>query len=975
MILWDTLQKGFFGIMLLIDGAIYSLIGSAYRIFMAVAEARILSSSAYMEIANNIYIIIGVVMLFVLAYAILKAIIDPDQISKGKLSAPHILKKIVIAILGLALTPVFFDIMYNAQTLFLENDVIAKLFFRSTEKIDATEVNVGSTTIDIPETELDSTIKDVGGALTAASVWQAFFYPDGKSAEDIKVSAADLYLKSAGYGVAAVVAGVAGGIAIFGASNAWNPVGWVCLGIAGILGLIAATSYDGAEKLDEVTEGKDITLEQAYGIASSTGNFYIFYSFLDKIIDGDIHYMFLVSSIAGAFVLYVFISFSIDMGYRAAKLAYYQIIAPIPLILSVLPEFSENFNNYVKDVVRTFVEVFIRISVVYICIYIISHLTTFFSSTETLWGNKDISTIESVLALAALILGLVWFAKSAPDLIGEAFGMKSGTMKLGIKEKLAKGGLFSAGAVAYGGAKAGIQGFRRNWEKGAAPDEFGNKHRVAQILKAAGGGVGSAISGSSRSFASQYVGPGHKRAESLADLRATANKAAEDVSDARERREKLIREGKAGHPDAGNGEAMLRGVGADLGKRIDRWSTSSVDTSYEDGFMKTLGEVQDFKDKARAKTAKDKAVQTAQALYDDLQRQEIGDYDEHAYSRAVKAATAAVDSKFVHIAAADDASKGVKKGDYVDAAGNKSDKPVLIDPTKQADYTAARANAASSVNREEYRYSEEEKARATADLVDKRQRAKDFLEKTQDAAFMRLVNAGDDAAVTLYQNFVNDNLPQLQTYASERLDNGQTLGDFMSSRLHISLSDGKFDADASKTAHAGQHVAFRDGDGMQHIYRLEADGNYSEMIWDQGSKAFVAGAKRSAAKMAEEVSSMTMAKFDDVSESAIQASLINGVKIGTKTIAEHVADDMATWDAANPTATQAQRDAQRTIIVDGYKTSTEFTTAVADSKAKSTELQGTVTDVAGQAKTTKAKFAQNENYRNKLNRKRAQQKK
>ena len=58
----EAIGEAFYGVMLLLDGAIYSFIASSYRIFMAVAEARILSSDAYTEIAGKIYIIIGVVM-------------------------------------------------------------------------------------------------------------------------------------------------------------------------------------------------------------------------------------------------------------------------------------------------------------------------------------------------------------------------------------------------------------------------------------------------------------------------------------------------------------------------------------------------------------------------------------------------------------------------------------------------------------------------------------------------------------------------------------------------------------------------------------------------------------------------------------------------------------------------------------------------------------------------------------------------
>jgi hypothetical protein len=464
---------------------------------MAVASARILSSDAYTDIANKIYIIIGVVMLFVLAYAILKAIIDPDQMTKGKLSAPTILKKIVIAVLGLALTPVFFNLMYQGQALFMEKDVITKLFFRTgNDAVSVGTIEDGNgNSVSVGTVKYNEQIKNVGGALTAASVWQAFFYPDGEDPSKIEADAGELYVKSAVYGIAAAATGT---LAIIGAANGWNPVGWVCLGIAAIGAAITAISaHNNADTISQYTD-KKITLEDAYGIASSTGNFYIFSAFVPKIIDGKINYIFILSSIAGCFVLSVFVSFSIDMGFRAAKLAYYQIIAPIPLILSVLPEFGENFNNYIKDVIRTFVEVFIRISVVYICIYIICHLTDLFSTTEKLWGNQDLTTTETVLALAALILGLVAFAKTAPNLIGEVFGMKSGSMKLGIREKLANGGLFTAGSI-VGSTLTGMTNASGNmWRSDRFKDQ---KSGIGKLGLLVGAGARGALRGA---FDSSY---------------------------------------------------------------------------------------------------------------------------------------------------------------------------------------------------------------------------------------------------------------------------------------------------------------------------------------------------------------------------------------------------------------------------------------------------------------------------------------
>ena len=95
-LLGDVFKEGFVGIILVLDTLIYGLIGSAFRVFMAIASARLLSSEAYYAIANKVYLIIGVLMLFVLSYGILKAIVNPDEGTKQL--GPALLKKIAIAV-------------------------------------------------------------------------------------------------------------------------------------------------------------------------------------------------------------------------------------------------------------------------------------------------------------------------------------------------------------------------------------------------------------------------------------------------------------------------------------------------------------------------------------------------------------------------------------------------------------------------------------------------------------------------------------------------------------------------------------------------------------------------------------------------------------------------------------------------------------------------------------------------------------
>ena len=80
-----------FNVLLILDGAIYDLIDYIYDIFDFLAKINIFGEDDYNAIVSRIYIILGVFMLFVLAYSLLKAIISPDDFAKGENSFPNLI--------------------------------------------------------------------------------------------------------------------------------------------------------------------------------------------------------------------------------------------------------------------------------------------------------------------------------------------------------------------------------------------------------------------------------------------------------------------------------------------------------------------------------------------------------------------------------------------------------------------------------------------------------------------------------------------------------------------------------------------------------------------------------------------------------------------------------------------------------------------------------------------------------------------
>lgn len=159
----DKIQGFFYYILLWLNAIIYSLISFVYQIFLTITSNEgILDDSVINGFVDRLYIIIGVVTLFIIAYSLLKSMINPDEALKGKKSPVNIIKDVIISIALITLLPTIFDFAFEVQNSVLTYNTIGKLILGSN----------GNTT---NENDISQ-----GGYTIAATVWQSFFYPDEK---------------------------------------------------------------------------------------------------------------------------------------------------------------------------------------------------------------------------------------------------------------------------------------------------------------------------------------------------------------------------------------------------------------------------------------------------------------------------------------------------------------------------------------------------------------------------------------------------------------------------------------------------------------------------------------------------------------------------------------------------------------------------------------------------------------------------
>lgn len=264
-------------------------------------------------------------------------------------------------------------------------------------------------------------------------------------------------------------------------------------------------------------------------------------------IDGEnvvLTYRPIVSTAAGIFLIYILLSFTLDLGIRVVKFAFYELLAPIPIVLRIIPSKKGTFDKWLKQTLSVYFEVFVRVGLMYIAIYFINAITT----NNTLMEMWTKST-SGKLALAIIIIGVFAFAKQAPKIISDVLGIDTGGLKLGIGDKLKAGGFFGAGAMLGAGAtglvRNGIHGAGNVFNSGRlAANSFRNGEfkngfkNVGKAVFGVGAGIGSTIAGATSGMYNAY-GSG-KKAANFKDMAKAAGEGAKKSFDNRVKRANYI---------------------------------------------------------------------------------------------------------------------------------------------------------------------------------------------------------------------------------------------------------------------------------------------------------------------------------------------------------------------------------------------------------------------------------------------------
>lgn len=100
-----------------VAAVIYNFIVDLYNVFMYTARAEILESSFIQGIYNKVGMILGIFMVFKLSFSLIQSLVDPSKFTDEKKGFGGIIKRSVISIVLLGITPSIFNMAFDLQNL------------------------------------------------------------------------------------------------------------------------------------------------------------------------------------------------------------------------------------------------------------------------------------------------------------------------------------------------------------------------------------------------------------------------------------------------------------------------------------------------------------------------------------------------------------------------------------------------------------------------------------------------------------------------------------------------------------------------------------------------------------------------------------------------------------------------------------------------------------------------------------------
>lgn len=189
--------------------------------------------------------------------------------------------------------------------------------------------------------------------------------------------------------------------------------------------------------------------------------------------------------LVGIVLLWIIITYTIQVGIRVFQLAYLELVAPIPIMMYLMPNGDEQLKKWGQQCLTTFLDFFIRIAIMDFIILVSNSLVELTEGNYILSNFENRSSLGDGYITVTLIIALFMFAKRVPDLLKEIFPSMGGAASLSFGIKSPKQAI---GDIPYVGGMANKAiGHMGNMGKKAGG--FVAKNTVGRAWGATGGRV------------------------------------------------------------------------------------------------------------------------------------------------------------------------------------------------------------------------------------------------------------------------------------------------------------------------------------------------------------------------------------------------------------------------------------------------------------------------------------------------------
>ena len=395
------------GVLVWFDSVVYGLIPVLYKLMLYLADVDIVSNNIPVQaLIQRIYILIGVFMLFKLSFSILNYIVNPDAFSDQSKGFTNLVKRVMIAVVLLVSIPWIFTKLYDIQGEILTTNILSRFILGEatpvSNKNSKSNNNIVKTEL---ETSIETSAKDVQFLLFGP------FYSLNYNTDEFKEVCKPTPDRPSRHIIGSVDMG---------------------------------SDKDCLKKVAELMDtddtiiAADVTLNDFFRYEGDKEDKRDFSQFTDlaswTLSNGEfaINYNPIISTLCGGYLVFLLLSFCIDIAGRIFRLLFLQILSPVAVISSIDPTSSgDRLKEWAKECFKVWVSLFLRLAIIFLIIQLVRVVTnTIYSNSFQINGYSNSNGIP-VWIYIFLILGIFNAAGKIPELIEKATGIKmSGEIQL-----------------------------------------------------------------------------------------------------------------------------------------------------------------------------------------------------------------------------------------------------------------------------------------------------------------------------------------------------------------------------------------------------------------------------------------------------------------------------------------------------------------------------------------------------------------